>query len=236
MSDGLRIPPNSLDAEQAVLGGLMLIGRAWWEICDVVEEGDFYRRNHQLIFRAIRQLAEQNRPFDAVTLGDWFESHGQAELVEGGAYLIELASTTPSAANIRAYAEIVADKARLRRLIEIATETANAAVDPQGRMSVELLNEATRRLSEVQPAQAGWLRRVADGLSPWFERFTSLYERGDRMTGLPTQWEGVNDVTHGLQPATLYLIAARPSMGKSVWGLNLATFLAMRGNSVGFFS
>lgn len=235
-AESVRVPPQSVQAEQAVLGGLLLVPEAWPVVCDLLAEGDFYRRDHQLIWRAVEALATAGRPFDAVTVGEWFESQGLSEHVAGGAYLIELATTTPSAANIRAYAEIVADKARLRRLIEIATETANAAFDPQGRMSDDLLNEATRRLSELQPAQAGGLRRIAEGLSPWFERFTSLYERGDRMTGLPTQWAGVNDVTHGLQPATLYLIAARPSMGKSVWGLNLATFLAMRGNPVGFFS
>jgi replicative DNA helicase len=119
--DQLRLPPQSVEAEQAVLGGLMLAPDAYDRVADQLTEQDFYRRDHQLIFRAIRELAEKNRPFDAVTLGEWFESQGLAEQVAGGAYLIELASTTPSAANIVAYAEIVRDKAVLRKLIEVGT-------------------------------------------------------------------------------------------------------------------
>ena len=113
-SDGrieqLRVPPQSVEAEQAVLGGLMLAPDAYDRIADHLVDSDFYRRDHQLIYRAIRELAEKNRPYDAVTLGEWFESQGLAEQVAGGAYLVELASTTPSAANIAAYAEIVATR------------------------------------------------------------------------------------------------------------------------------
>ena len=106
----LRVPPHSIEAEQAVLGGLMLAPEAYDRINDKLTPHDFYRRDHQQIYRAIGELAEKSRPFDAVTLGEWFESQGQAELVAGGAYLVELASTTPSAANIKAYAEIVRDR------------------------------------------------------------------------------------------------------------------------------
>ena len=102
----LRVPPQSIEAEQAVLGGLMLDPSAYDRVADLLVDGDFYRRDHQLIFRAIRELAEKSRPYDAVTLGEWFESMGLAEQVAGGAYLVELASTTPSAANIKAYADI----------------------------------------------------------------------------------------------------------------------------------
>ena len=117
----LRVPPQSVEAEQAVLGGLMLAPDAYDRVADSLVENDFYRRDHQLIFRAIRELAERNKPYDAVTLGEWFESMGLSEQVAGGAYLIELASTTPSAANIKAYAEIVRDKAVLRQLIDVGT-------------------------------------------------------------------------------------------------------------------
>src|SRR5690606_23803104 len=109
--DQLRVPPQSVEAEQAVLGGLMLAPDAYDRVADLLNDKDFYRRDHQLIYRAIRELAEKDKPFDAVTLGEWFESNGLSEQVAGGAYLVELASTTPSAANIKAYAEIVRDKA-----------------------------------------------------------------------------------------------------------------------------
>ena len=113
----LRVPPHSIEAEQAVLGGLMLAPDSWEKVADRIGEDDFYRRDHRVIFRAIATLSEKDQPCDAVTLGEWFESQGLAEQIAGGAYLIELASTTPSAANIKAYAEIVRDKAVLRQLL-----------------------------------------------------------------------------------------------------------------------
>ena len=117
----LRVPPQSVDAEQAVLGGLMLDPNAFDRIADALNEDDFYRRDHQLIYRAIRELVEKSRPCDAVTVGEWFDSQGLSEQVAGGAYLVELAASTPSAANIKAYAEIVRDKAIQRKLIDVGT-------------------------------------------------------------------------------------------------------------------
>jgi len=237
MSDGLRIPPNSLDAEQAVLGGLMLIGRAWWEICDVVEEGDFYRRNHQLIFRAIRQLAEQNRPFDAVTLGDWFESQGQAELVEGGAYLLELTSTTPSAANIRAYAEIVADKARLRRLIAVGTDLVNAGFEPEGRTSVELVGEAQNRIGGLLDSEPCDLESLAPVMDRVFDRLEERSRSESRVHGLPTGLTELDSLVGGLRPGGLYVLAARPKMGKTTLAQNIAEHVALScQRAVAFFS
>ena len=153
----LRVPPQSVEAEQAVLGGLMLAPDAFDRIADQLTDDDFYRRDHQLIYRAIRELAEKNRPFDAVTLGEWFESQGLAEQVAGGAYLIELASTTPSAANIIAYAEIVRDKAVLRQLIEVGTDIVNDGFQPEGRDSSETARpRPSRRCSRSpRPARAG---------------------------------------------------------------------------------
>ncbi|MCW0413501.1 replicative DNA helicase [Xanthomonas sacchari] len=235
-AESVRVPPHSNDAEQAVLGGLMLSPEAWPLVSDVLAESQFYRRDHQAIFRAIRELAEKGRPFDAVTLGDTLESEGKLELVADGAYLIELASTTPSAANIAAYAEIVVEKSILRQLIEVGTETANMGFQPDGRSAADLLNEVSQRIGELQPAQRGGLQLAGDSMSSWYERFTAKYHGGTKMTGLPTPWKGFNEATNGLQPSTLYILAARPSMGKSVWGLNLAMFLALRGKTVGLFS
>src|SRR5262245_6287727 len=137
--DQLRVPPQSVEAEQAVLGGLMLAPDAWDRVADRITDSDFYRRDHQLIYRAIRELAEKNRPYDSVTLGEWFESMGLSEQVAGGAYLIELAATTPSAANISAYADIVRDKAILRQLIDVGTDIVNNGFQPEGRDSGDIL-------------------------------------------------------------------------------------------------
>ncbi len=232
----VRVPPHSVPAEQAVLGGLMLAPEAWPLVSDVLTDADFYRRDHQQIFRAIREAADAGKPFDAVTIGEWFEARGLLEQVGEGAYLIELASTTPSAANVKAYAEIVADAATRRKLIEFGTGLVDAGFERDGRAVPEILSEAAQRFGELQPAQKGGLLLAADSLRGWFAEFQERAERGERITGLPTQWQALNDATHGLQPSTLYLFAARPSMGKSVLGLNLATFNALRGKTVGLFS
>lgn len=231
-----RVLPHSVEAEQAVLGGLMLAPEAWPQIADALTDADFYRADHQLIFRSIRELAEQHKPFDTVTLCEWFEARGLLDQVGDGGYLIGLASTTPSAANVVAYTEIVRDMAVRRRLIEFGSRLVDASFARDGREVSEILTEAGQQLGELQPAQKGGLMLAADSLKSWFAEFNRRCERGERMTGLPTQWADFNDATHGLQPATLYLIAARPSMGKSVFGLNLAMFTALRGQTVGLFS
>lgn len=231
-----RVPPHSVPAEQAVLGGLMLAPESWPLVSDLLTDGDFYRRDHGLIFRSIREAADAGKPFDAVTMMEWFEARGLLGQVADGTYLIELASTTPSAANVKAHAEIVAEMATRRKLIEFGSEVADAAFERDGRDVSEILTDAGQRLGELQPAQRGGLLLAADSLRGWFADFQQRADRGERVTGLPTQWQALNDVTHGLQPATLYLVAARPSMGKSVFGLNLATFNALRGKTVGLFS
>lgn len=232
----VRIPPHSVDAEQAVLGGLMLAPEAWPLVADSLTEGDFYRRDHALIFRSIREAADSGQPFDVVTMGGWFEARGLLDQVGDGAYLIELASTTPSAANIVAHAGIVSGMATRRRLIEFGHGLADAAFERDGRDVSEIITEAGQQFGELQPAQKGGLLLAADSLKGWFARFTERSERGERITGLPTQWQEFNEATHGLQPATLYLVAARPSMGKSVFGLNLSVFSALRDKTVGLFS
>lgn len=234
--DVLRVPPQSIEAEQAVLGGLMLSERAWPVVSDMLEEPDFYRREHQLMWRAIKELNEKRQPFDALTVADWFESNGLSEFVENGAYVGEVASTTPSAANVRAYAEIVRDKAVLRKLIEMGTDIVNDGFQPDGRGSDEILNTATQKLSGLHRAQSGGLEHAGDSIADWYKDFCEQYENGSEMTGMPTPWAEFNKQTHGLQASTLYLIAARPSMGKSIFGLNLAMFAALRGITTGLFS
>lgn len=233
----LRVPPMSVESEQSVLGGLMLAPEAIAKVGDWLKTEDFYRRDHQLIYRAICELAGKNKPYDAVTLGDWFESQGLAEQVAGGAYLIELASTTPSAANIVAYAEIVRDKSILRQGIEIGTDLVNSCFQPEGRDSLEILGGATHALTALKGnPRVGGLTPLKDGLNDWFEDLRARYQRGDAVTGLPYPWADVNKVTHGLQPGEVTIIAGRPSMGKSIMGLNLALFAASRKVNVGFFS
>lgn len=232
----LRVPPQSIDSEQAVIGGVMLAGeKAYHRVAGLLEERDFYRRDHQLIWRALGQLIEKKRPIDAVTVGEWFESHGLADTVAGGAYLVELSSTTPSAANIVAYAEIVADKALRRRVIEFGTEVVNAGFEPTGD-TTDLVANAQQSVIDLMPKQTGGLKRSSDGLTDWFNDLVRRSETTDRVTGLPTPWKEVNKRTHGLQKGELTIIAARPSMGKSIMALNMALFTALRGQRVAMFS
>ena len=227
----LRIPPQSVEAEQAVLGGLMLAPDAYDRVADILADSDFYRRDHQLIYRAIRELAEKGRPYDAVTLGEWFESMGQVEQVAGGAYLVELATTTPSAANITAYAEIVRDKAVLRQLIEVGTGIVNDGFQPEGRDTSEILDAAESSVLAIAEHSAKGRMDfvpVHTALAEAFDVLQKRFESGGSVTGLPTGYTEFDEMTAGLQPTDLLILAARPSMGKTTLALNMAEFAAMK--------
>ncbi|MCW4455378.1 replicative DNA helicase [Flavobacterium sp. MXW15] len=229
--DQLRVPPHSVEAEQAVLGGLMLAPQAFDQVNEQLTENDFYRRDHQLIYRAIRELSERDRPFDAVTLGEWFESQGKMELVGDGAYLIELASTTPSAANISAYAEIVRDKAVLRQLIQVGTDIVNDGFQPEGRDSSELLAAAEKQVFAI--AEQGARGRtdfvgMPNALKDAFSLLQDRFNNGGNVTGLPTGYTDFDQMTAGLQPTDLVILAARPAMGKTTFALNIAEYAAIK--------
>jgi replicative DNA helicase len=229
--DALRVPPHSIEAEQAVLGGLMLNERAWDQVADKLREEDFYRRDHQLIFRAIGTLADKQQPCDAVTLGEYFESNGLSEQVGGTAYVIELASTTPSAANIAAYAEIVREKSVLRQLIDVGTTIANDGFQPEGRSSRELLENAEKSVFEIAEAGSRGKQQFVAMRGAVKEAFRILQERYENkgsITGVPTGFTDFDNRTTGLQPSDLIILAARPSMGKTALALNMAEFAALK--------
>ncbi len=213
----LRVPPQSVEAEQAVIGGLMLAPDAFDRIADRLNEQDFYRRDHQLIYRAIRELAEKSRPYDAVTLGEWFESQGLSEMVAGGAYLIELASTTPSAANITAYAEIVRDKAILRQLIDAGTNIVNDSFQPEGRDSDEILAQAEKEVFAISEARSQGrtdFTAINKAMAEAFDVLQTRFQNGGSITGMSTGYTEFDEMTAGLQPTDLVILAARPAMGK----------------------
>jgi replicative DNA helicase len=229
--DALRVPPHSIEAEQAVLGGLMLSEKAWDQVADRLTEEDFYRRDHQLIFRAIGELAQASKPCDAVTLGEWFESQGHAEQVGGSAYVLELASTTPSAANITAYADIVREKSILRQLIDVGTNIANDGYQPEGRSSREVLESAEQSVFRI--AEAGMRGRqgfvpMRGAVKDAFRILQERYESKGSITGLPTGFTDFDEMTAGLQPSDLIILAARPAMGKTSLALNMAEYAAIK--------
>lgn len=234
----LRVPPHSIDAEQAVLGGLMLAPEAFDLIAGKVDTKDFYRRDHQLIHQSICELAEKKRPYDAVTLGEWFKAHGQIEQVAGGAYLVELATTTPSAANIVAYAEIVREKALIRQLIEVGTGIINDGFQPEGRDSTELIGEAQHRIGNLLATQACELESIQPIMGRVFDSLQRRYESGDAggITGKSTGLTELDEILNGLK-AGLYILAARPKMGKTTLAQNIAEhFAIVRKEAVAIFS
>ena len=238
--DTLRVPPNSIDAEQAVLGGLMLDERAWERIADKLSEDDFYRKDHRLIYRAIGELAGKNLPCDAVTLGEWFESNKLAELVGGAAYVVQLANSTPSAANILAYAEIVREKSILRQLIDAGTEIVGDGFQPEGRTSEEILGSAEQRVFRIAESGArgkkGFVAMRA-AVKEAFQILHQRYESKGSVTGLATGFPDLDELTAGLQPSDLIIVAARPSMGKTALAVNMAEHAAIKSRkSVAIFS
>ncbi|HZP64743.1 MAG TPA: replicative DNA helicase [Rudaea sp.] len=238
--DALRVPPHSIDAEQAVLGGLMLDERAWERIADKLEENDFYRKDHRLIYRAIGELANKNMPCDAVTLGEWFESNGLAELVGGSSYVIQLANSTPSAANIAAYAEIVREKSVLRQLIDAGTEIAGDGFQPEGRSTQEILESAEQKVFRIAESGARGRKGFVPMRTAVKEAFQILHQRYESkgaVTGLATGFTDLDEMTAGLQPADLIIVAARPSMGKTALAVNMAECAAIKSKkAVAIFS
>jgi len=227
----LKMPPHSLEAEQAVLGGLMIDNDTWDQVADLVSEEDFYRRDHRLIFRAIAMLAEERQPFDAVTISEWLASHNELDNAGGLAYLGTLARNTPTAVNIKAYAGIVRERAVLRELIQVATGIAEAAYNPEGRSSSEILDKAEKRVFDIAErgsrSRAGY-SPVKELLVKAVERIDSLYQNPSAYTGIPTGFTDFDNMTSGLQNSDLIIVAGRPSMGKTSFAMNLVENAAIK--------
>ena len=224
-TDQLRVPPHSVEAEQAVIGGLLLDNRAWEQIADRVAEGDFYRNDHRIIFRAIRSLEEKSQPFDAVTLSEWMGKHGELEDAGGLAYLGRLAKETPTAANIVAYADIVRERSVLRQLIAVGTDIAGSGYETDGRSSRELLEEAEKRVFEIAEQDMrgrGGFQDIKDLLTKTVEQIDYLFQSEGTVTGIPTGFDKFDESTTGLHGGELIIVAGRPSMGKTTFAMNIA--------------
>jgi replicative DNA helicase len=235
-----KVPPHSLEAEQSVLGGLMLSATAWDQIADKITETDFYREDHRLIFRAIYDLHNSNRPCDAVTVSEWFESHGKADQVDGGSYISQLANNTPSAANVGAYADIVREKSILRSLIDVGAEITSSAFSSDGRESKTLLEEAERLVFAIADKGArggsGFVS-VQDTLKQAMSKIEELNAFEGDITGIPTGYLKFDRLTAGLQPSDLIIVAGRPAMGKTTFAMNIAENAAIKhGKTVAVFS
>jgi replicative DNA helicase len=223
----LKLPPHSIDAEQSVLGGLLLDNAAFDRIGDVVSDADFYRDDHRRIFRHIARLIERGKPADVVTVDESIKASEDKDKTGGITYLAALAGNTPSAHNVRRYAEIVRECAVLRRLIEVSTEIADGALNRMGKEVGQLLDEAESKIFQIAEAGArtrqGFME-IQPLLTQVMERIDLLYHKDNPsdITGIPTGYRDLDRETSGLQPGDLIIIAGRPSMGKTALALNMA--------------
>lgn len=227
------LPPQSVQAEQSVLGGLMLDNQAWDLIADRIGEQDFYRKEHRLIFRAIQKLAEADSPFDVITLSEMLERENALDDAGGLRYLGTLAKDTPSAANIAAYADIVRERSVLRQLIHAGTEISNAAFRPQGRGTTDLLEFAEQRVFEIAEQRrrgTGGFVGIKTLLAKAVDRVEKLYSQEGSLTGAATGFSEFDEMTSGLQPSDLIIVAGRPSMGKTSFAMNMAEHIAIKGS------
>jgi replicative DNA helicase len=238
--EDLKVPPHSMEAEQSVLGGLMLDNQAWETVADIVNENDFYRHDHALIFRAIADLSNQDKPYDVVTISDWLDKRSQLDEIGGLAYLGILANDTPTAVNVKAYADIVREYSVLRNLIQVGHEIANSAYNSDGRNSKDLVDEAERLVFQIAEQGAGQRQGFEDIktlLTRAVEKVEELYKSDDALTGISSGFSRFDEMTSGLQNSDLIIVAGRPSMGKTTFAMNLAENAAVSGErAVAVFS
>jgi replicative DNA helicase len=228
----LKTPPHSAEAEQSLLGALLIDNMAWDKIADVVREDDFYRFDHKLIFQSAAVLLNASKPADVITVFEHLQTLGKHEEAGGVAYLNSLATSVASASNVRRYAEIVRERAVLRRLISVSDEISSSAFNTQGRAVSTILDEAESRIfnigEESSRTQKGFVP-IKPLLDQMVERVSELHERGDSsdITGVPTGFHDLDKMTSGFQPGDLIIVAGRPSMGKTSLAINIAEHVAL---------
>lgn len=220
----LKIPPHSIEAEQSVLGSMLIAPDAWDKVAELVNDEDFYNRSHQIIFRAILRLLSKSQPIDLITVSEDLEERDELEDAGGFAYLGELARNTPSAANVTAYAQIIKERAVTRELIGVAHEIAEAGYNPEGRNSGEILDMAESKVFEIAEKRTGkdeGPKNVESVLGKTIDRLEILVKSNKEVTGVSTGYTDLDKKTSGLQPSDLIIVAARPSMGKTTFAMNL---------------
>jgi replicative DNA helicase len=227
----LRVPPHSAEAEQSVLGGLLLDNGAWDRIGDLLVEDDFYRFEHRLIYGVVASLVNASKPADVITVFEQLQRLGNDVDCRADVYVIALAQFVPSAANIRRYAEIVRERAVLRKLVQASDEIATSAFNPQGRPVAQILDDAESRIFRIgeEGSRAGQNFQSMDQLVvELIDRVNELHENGaEEVTGVRTGFYKLDTMTAGLQAGDLVVLAARPSMGKTALALNIAEHVAV---------
>lgn len=238
----LKLPPHSVEAEQSVLGGLLLENDAWDRIADKLGIDDFYRHDHKLIYQHISRLVEHSKPADMITVAESLENTGELAGVGGIAYLGALVQNVPGAANIHRYADIVRERAIMRRLVEVGSNISESAFNPQGRDATMLLDEAEAKIFEIKEHGA----RATQGFVPIKSVLPQVVEQLDKLstlddptgvTGVPTGFADLDSMTSGMHGGELIIIAGRPAMGKTAFALNIAEHVALNADkAVAVFS
>jgi replicative DNA helicase len=221
----LKVPPYSVEAEQSLLGGLMLDRAAWDKVADIVVASDFYRKDHQLIFAAIAVLADGGHPCDVVTVSEHLDNRSELEKSGGLQYLAMLANETPGAANVAAYGKILRERSIMRSLIAAGNTISGSAFATEGRSAAELVDEAERLVFEIAEKGARGrigFRSLKQILPETVDRIDMLHQAGGDITGIPTGYNEFDKLTAGLQPGDLIVVAGRPSMGKTTLAINIA--------------
>ncbi len=236
----LKIPPHSIEAEQAVLGSVFLDKSAFDKIAGIVQETDFYRKDHRLVFRAMHTLVENGDPTDIVTVAEWLENHQLLDEAGGMPTLAGIAENTPTAAHIETYARIVYKRSTLRQLAEATSDIVDAVFKPRGRGSDEVLDYAEQRIFEIAERQGRGLRQYApikNLLAGALKRIDELFHMKTPITGISTGYDDFDKKTAGLQTSDLIIIAGRPSMGKTAFAVNIAEHAVIKEKkSVAIFS
>ena len=236
----LRVPPHSIEAESSVLGGLLLDNGAWDRVGDLLNDGDFYRYEHRLIYAAMASLINASRPADVITVFEHLQSQGKAEETGGLAYLNALAQYVPSAGNIRRYAEIVRERAILRKLVAASDEIATNAFNPQGRPVAQILDESEQKIFNIGE-EGSRMKRGFQSMDTLvvdlLDRVQEMADNPNDVTGVPTGFYDLDRMTAGLQAGDMVVLAARPSMGKTAFAINIAEHVALNeGLPVAVFS
>lgn len=236
----IKTPPHSVEAEQSLLGGLLLDNQSWDRITDLISEGDFYRHDHRIIFSAVERLASNNHPFDAITVAEYLDRHRLLEEAGGIDYLGNLVASIPSVANIAAYATIVRERSVKRQLIRVANQIADNVFTNAAATVDTMLDDAEKRVFEIAEQSSknrSSFQPIKKLLNSALERIEELYANQQVVTGIPTGYIDFDEQTSGLQPSDLVIIAGRPSMGKTSFAMNIAENAALRGDKpVAIFS
>lgn len=232
-AESYRLPPQSIEAEQSLLGGLMLENTLVDEVTSIITGEDFYRRDHAAIYRAIVALAEENQPADVITVSEWLENVGELNQVGGLAYLGSLAQNTPNTSNITAYAKIVRERSLLRRLITAANEIVGSAYRPEGRSPNEVLDHAEQMIFEISQSdnrRTGGFTPIKGLLKKTIDQVEHLYHTKQKVTGVATGFNDLDEQMSGLQRSDLVIVAGRPSMGKTALAMNFVEHAAIHLN------